>query len=1015
MPRAPKNRMRRLAMAAQNALEIARFGRLSREAYGAPYDVVHGDQHYKLRHYRGLADERASGIPLLLVPPLMLTAEIYDMAADVSAVRSLIGQNIDVWLVDFGAPEHQSGGMERTLDDHVRAIDDAVERVREHAGRDVHLAGYSQGGMFTYQVAAFRQSRGLASLITFGSPVDIHRNLPNVDDQITDRLIAGLRSMIAAPLARIEGLPGVVTSTGFKLLSLRKEVQQVTDFVRKLHDRRALVKRESRRLFLGGEGFVAWPGPAFRKFVDDIIVHNRMLSGGIVIDGRTISLADIDTPILYFVGLRDEIARPAAVRSIDRAAPHARPYEVAIKAGHFGIVVGSTALDITWPTVAQWLKWQEGNGPRPEQLGFDRSNTDQDDPEQLGELPLDIELFYDVVADAGRALWNRLGDALDALGSSVHDVRVQYPYLERLRAIDAQTRISAGLVLAEQAEAIPDKTFFLWRDRAFSYGDANRRIDHVVRGLVSCGVTPGQRVAVLMKSRPSYLTIVTALNRLGAVAVLLRPDRSLQTLMRAMELADVSHVVADPEHALRGREAFDGPVLVLGGGRRARAELATALAQRGSVDMEVQTGDIIDMETIDPATVQMPAWYRPNPGQARDLAFIIIGGGRSGAPRPSYITNWRWAFSALGAAAACTLNPRDTVYCCLSLHHAAGTLVAAGSGLVGGARVALATPFEPRTFWQQVRRYGATVVFYAGEMCRALVDAPADPADGNHPVRLFAGSGMRKGLWGEMRDRFGGVDVLEFYASTEGNAVLANASGDKMGAIGQPIPASAQLALVAYDFHHRQYARDVQGRMRRCRVDEPGVLLARLDENHPNHRLTDRAWVSRVVRGVLTADDTWYLTGAVARRDRDGDYWFLERLRDVLLVGEVPVFTRVVEDELYSMEPVALAVAYGLELPGVSEPVLVAALVTHDREPLTPEALDQLAARRLDSHTRPRFIRQVESIAMTDGFRPLKSVLRGQGLSTAEPNALFWDPAHGSYRPLDQAGFARVLAELKGS
>ena len=42
------------------------------------------------------------------------------------------------------------------------------------------------------------------------------------------------------------------------------------DFLSKLHDRQALEKRESRRRFLGGEGFVAWPGPALRDFIDSI-------------------------------------------------------------------------------------------------------------------------------------------------------------------------------------------------------------------------------------------------------------------------------------------------------------------------------------------------------------------------------------------------------------------------------------------------------------------------------------------------------------------------------------------------------------------------------------------------------------------------------------------------------------------------------------------------------------------------------------------------------------------------
>ncbi len=40
-------------------------------------------------------------------------------------------------------------------------------------------------------------------------------------------------------------------------------------------------------------------------------------------------------------------------------------YEIVLKAGHFGLVVGSTALSVTWPSVVAWMKWREGTGPLP--------------------------------------------------------------------------------------------------------------------------------------------------------------------------------------------------------------------------------------------------------------------------------------------------------------------------------------------------------------------------------------------------------------------------------------------------------------------------------------------------------------------------------------------------------------------------------------------------------------------------------------------------------------------------
>ena len=78
---------------------------------------------------------------------------------------------------------------------------------------------------------------------------------------------------------------------------------------------------------------------------------------------------------------------------------------------------------------------------------------------------------------------------------------------------------------------------------------------------------------------------------------------------------------------------------------------------------------------------------------------------------------------------------------------------AARSSVARGSRSRV--EFAPTTFWDEVRRYGVSVVFYAGEMCRALVDAPPVLGEKNNPVRLFAGRGMRRDVWRQLVDRFG--------------------------------------------------------------------------------------------------------------------------------------------------------------------------------------------------------------------------------------------------------------------
>lgn len=959
-----------------------RLGRLS-APYRALFEVVRQERTHRLRHYGAGAAPRQRPIddalrPVLLVPPLMVSSEVYDISPELSAVQQLLDAGLDVWLTDFGAPEREEGGLNRTLDDHIRAVSECIDEIVRATGKPVHLAGYSQGGMFCYQVAAFRESRDIASLVTFGSPVDIRRNLP-VSTRIAERVIAAARTTLEKPIEAIDGLPGFLTATGFKLLSVRKEVQQLVEFVASLHDREKLEARESRRRFLAGEGFVWWPGPAFRTFVDEFIVSNRMASGGFVVEGRTVTLADIRAPILYFVGTKDEIARPASVRAIERAAPQADTYEVDVRAGHFGLVVGSTAMRSTWPTVIEWVRWHDGGGALPTLLEHadeappSRVVEDLDD-EDFDEVPLDVELFYDVATSALDAVAKRFENAGRELGELIDNLRWQVPRLQKLRSVGPETRIGMGLALAEQARAIPDHTFFLWKGRAFSYRDADRRVNAIVRGLFHSGVRPGDKVGVLMEARPSYLSIVTALNRMGAVAVLLSPQSSRVSLEEAVRLAEMQHVIVDPDNAELGRRAFTGTVLCLGGG------------PPGTPGRAPMADGIVDMEAIDPEQVVLPEDFVPDQARAADLAMIIFTAGRAEQPRPARITNRRWAFSALGAAAACALTSNDTVYCGLPLHHAAGMLVSVGGALVGGSRLALgrARPggVDPATFVRDVHRYGASVVFYAGEMLRPLVDGPPGPLDASLPVRLFAGSGMRADLWNRLRERYPRAQVLDFYASTEGNAVLANTRGRKVGSLGRPLPGSADLSLLAWDFERDAFARDERGTVMLAREGDPGVLVARIDSAHPMASFDgyegDTDGAQRILRGLFEPGDAWFVTGDLLRRDGDGDYWFVDRLADVVRAPHGPIFTHEVEDKLLAATRLGGAAVLA-KTPNSTELAALVVGAPPTNDDAGSAALRTFSAQIADSLPaafRPRLVRWVEGLPLTDGFRPRKTNLR---------------------------------------
>ena len=133
-----------LGAVAMNAAQLLMHGGFETGEQGSPFEVVAKEPMYRLRRY--FPDSDSTGRPaVVLVPPMMFVADVYDVSSTSSAVSVLHEHGIDPWVVDFGAPEHEQGGLQRTLADHIVATSEIVDRVRGLTGRDVHLGGYSQG------------------------------------------------------------------------------------------------------------------------------------------------------------------------------------------------------------------------------------------------------------------------------------------------------------------------------------------------------------------------------------------------------------------------------------------------------------------------------------------------------------------------------------------------------------------------------------------------------------------------------------------------------------------------------------------------------------------------------------------------------------------------------------------------------------------------------------------------------------------------------------------------------
>lgn len=959
----PLDRALRMVSTARNVAEVVRLGGLRTDEQSSPYTVVAEQLNYRLRHYFSEQPPADRGTPILLVPPLMMSAEVWDVSPATSAVASLHAAGLDPWVVDFGDPGDEPGGLKRNLTDHVLAVSDAVDRVHAATGVDVVLGGYSQGGMFGYQTAAFRHGKHIDSLITFGSPVDTTAPLPV---PISPERVARLAGeLVDSGILRRVALPSWATRLGFKLLDPVKTVQGRVKFLLALNDRDALLPRERQRRFLDSEGWTAYAGPAIAEFLEQFVAHNRMLEGGFVIDDRLVTLADIELPVLSVVGAGDNIGHPDSVRAISRAAPRAEVYELTLNTGHFGLVVGSTASQRTWPAVAAWARWRSGDAELPaDLLPADQVESKVRPP---GAAAAALGQAADLYLDAGRIALRTARRAVRTAGGLVGAAPAQLPRLARLQQLQPGTRISLGLLLDEQAAKQPGEVCFLFGDRAYRQHEVKHRVDSVVRGLIGAGVRQGERVGVLMGTRPSSFTVVAALSRIGATAVLLRPEGDL---VAEANLAAPTWVISDPEHA--------------GGAQKLPGVHWAVLGNSGS-DRSGVVARVVDLELVDAEAVELPAWYRPNPQRAADTAFVVFTGegsdNRTGT-RALEISNGRWARSALGTASAAALRPGDTVYSTTPHHHSSALLMSVGGAVAAGARFAVASGTDPATFWAEARRYGATHVSYTWASLRDITLAPPDPAEQYHPIRMFMGSGMPANLWRRVAARFPTSRVLEFYASAEGDAILANLAGTPIGSLGAPLPGTAEVRIAAFDQRAREVVVGPDGLARECEPGEVGLLLARAGAGSISGVAGQHqpGTPDPLYRGLFEPEDAWQSTGDLFTRDENGQLWLVDSVSALVDTAHGPVAPAVARRAVEAIPAVDLSVAYGVS-GSDGDQELVVALTLRPGAELTASELDR-ACDRLPAEHRPDHVQVVRSIPLTTWSRPIWRRLRKAGVPT---------------------------------
>jgi crotonobetaine/carnitine-CoA ligase len=290
-------------------------------------------------------------------------------------------------------------------------------------------------------------------------------------------------------------------------------------------------------------------------------------------------------------------------------------------------------------------------------------------------------------------------------------------------------------------------------------------------------------------------------------------------------------------------------------------------------------------------------------------------------------------------------------------------LTTAGS-LVSGRPMVLAPRFSASGFVDDLRRHRATVFNYIGAMLTMVAKQPEREDDGANPTRLAVGGAAPAELWRTFEERFD-LAILEIYGLTETATFCLGSPPDDIrpGTLGLPLGWS-EVRVV--DESGAETAQGEPGEIA-IRARRPDILFKGY---YKNDEATDAAMA-----------DGWFRSGDRGKREDDGYFVFIDRLKDSIRRRGENISSYEVERIVNSHPAVAESAAVGVPSELGEDEVMVH-VVTVGPD-LDPAGLVEFCEARMARFMVPRYVRIRDSLPKTATERVRKFALRDEGSAGA--------------------------------
>ena len=500
-----------------------------------------------------------------------------------------------------------------------------------------------------------------------------------------------------------------------------------------------------------------------------------------------------------------------------------------------------------------------------------------------------------------------------------------------------------------QAERYGSRPLALVNDEPLSYEQLADRAARFTTGLQEMGIARGDRVAVMMPTRPEFLYAWFGILGAGAIEVPIHDAARGPGITYILETTGARALIVDEEHV----DHVAGQI--------GQVEcLEQVIVTGGTPDLDKPARDFAEL-------LQHPA-ADPVELKPSDPASILFTGGTTGPPKGVVLPHNHNLNLAQGVVDIIGYTEDDVLFSVFPLFHANAKYMTVLAAMVSGARAVINKRFSASRFWDICRREGVTAFNGQGEMLRILLKQPESDADRDNGVRVVVGAAAAADLIEQFEQRFD-LAVLDAYGMTETGPTIA-VSWDKRR------PGSAGLPTPWYE------ARVVDEDDIEVPAGVTGEIVVR--PNRP-FVMMERYWGNDAAT-LGSMRNLWFHTGDNAYRDEDGFFWFVARGTDSIRRRGENVSAWEVERVLADHPELLEAAVYGVPSELGGQEVMVA-VVRRPESGITAEELLDYCTGRMPHFAVPRYVRFMDALPRSHAQRVLKLELKGAG--TEAPGV--WD------------------------